>query len=225
MQLAVYKKDGTKTSETVTLNPEIFEIEPNDHAIYMDVRSYMANQRQGTHKVKSREEVRGGGKKPFRQKGTGGARRGTNRSPLMPGGGTIFGPKPHDYVVEVNKKVKRLARKSALAYKIKENGIMVVEDFTPTEVKTKQVAEVLKALKLDDKKTLLLIPKRDEVLYKSGRNIQKLHILEANKAATYHILDSKVLVLQRSALKVLEESFGGAEAAASRSANGEPKAA
>lgn len=208
MELKVLTKEGLESGEKVMLNPEIFEIQPNDHAIYMDVRSFMANQRQGTHKVKSRAEVRGGGRKPMRQKGTGGARRGTQRSPLMPGGGAIFGPKPHDYVVDVNKKVKRLARKSALAYKAKENAIIVVEDFTPTEIKTKQVIEVLKKLGCDKKKTLMIISQKNDVLYKSGRNIEHLHIIEAYKAATYHILDSRVLVMQKSAVKVLEDSFG-----------------
>ncbi len=207
MQVKVLKKDGSESGETVELNPTVFEIEPNDHAIYMDVRSLMANQRQGTHKVKSREEVRGGGKKPYRQKGTGGARRGTQRSPLMPGGGAIFGPRPHDYVLKVNRKMKTLARKSALSYKAKEAAIVVVEDFAPDTIKTKEVAAVLKNLGLDGKKTLMLTAGKNETLYKSGRNIDRLHILEANKAATYDILNSKVLLFQKSAVKMLEETL------------------
>jgi large subunit ribosomal protein L4 len=207
MELKVLTKTGTASGETITLNPEIFEVAPNDHAIYMDVKSYMANQRQGTHKVKTRAEVRGGGKKPYRQKGTGNARRGTQRSPLMPGGGAIFGPKPHDYVIKINKKVKVLARKSALSYKAKENAIVVVEDFTPTEIKTKEFVGVLKSLGLAGKKTLFLTSGKNDVLYKSGRNISRLNILEANKAATYNILDSKVLLLQKSAVKALEENL------------------
>ncbi len=207
MQVKVLKKDGSESGETVELNPTVFEIEPNDHAIYMDVRSLMANQRQGTHKVKSREEVRGGGKKPYRQKGTGGARRGTQRSPLMPGGGAIFGPRPHDYVLKVNRKMKTLARKSALSYKAKESAIVVVEDFAPAAIKTKEVAAVLKNLGLDGKKTLMLTAGKNETLYKSGRNIDRLHILEANKAATYDILNSKVLLFQKSAVKMLEETL------------------
>ncbi|KER10842.1 MAG: 50S ribosomal protein L4 [[Candidatus Thermochlorobacteriaceae] bacterium GBChlB] len=207
MQVKVLKKDGSESGETVELNPTVFEIEPNDHAIYMDVRSLMANQRQGTHKVKSREEVRGGGKKPYRQKGTGGARRGTQRSPLMPGGGAIFGPRPHDYVLKVNRKMKTLARKSALSYKAKESAIVVVEDFAPAAIKTKEVAAVLKNLGLDGKKTLMLTAGKNEMLYKSGRNIDRLHILEANKAATYDILNSKVLLFQKSAVKMLEETL------------------
>ncbi|MBI3579375.1 MAG: 50S ribosomal protein L4, partial [Ignavibacteriales bacterium] len=140
MQLEVYKKDGSKSGEKVTLAPEIFEITPNDHAIYQMVRSIQANQRQGTHKVKGRSEVRGGGKKPFKQKKTGRARAGTTRSPLWVGGGSIFGPHPHDYVVKLPAKVKTLARKSALSYKAKDNSIVVVEDFSLDAPKTKEIA-------------------------------------------------------------------------------------
>jgi large subunit ribosomal protein L4 len=207
MEIKILKSDGSPSGDSVILNPEIFEIEPNDHAIYLDVRSIRANQHQGTHKVKTRAEVRGGGKKPYRQKGTGGARRGTSRSGLMPGGGAIFGPKPHDYVVGINKKMKTLARKSALTYKAKENAIIILEDFTPTQIKTKEVLSVLKSLGLSGKKTLFLTTGKNEVLYKSGRNIPRLNILEANKAATYDILDSKVLLMQRSAVKQLEENL------------------
>lgn len=207
MELKVLKKDGTDSGEMIALNPEIFEIQPSDHAIYLDVRSIRANQHQGTHKVKSRSEVRGGGKKPYRQKGTGGARRGTQRSPLMPGGGAIFGPQPHDYVVGINKKVKTLARKSALAYKAKANAIFVVEDFTPDVIKTKEIASTLKNLGIAGKKTLFLTAGKNDVLYKSGRNIPTLNVLEANKASTYDILDSKVLLLHKSAVKALEENL------------------
>lgn len=207
MELKVLKKDGTDSGEMIALNPEIFEIQPSDHAIYLDVRSIRANQHQGTHKVKSRSEVRGGGKKPYRQKGTGGARRGTQRSPLMPGGGAIFGPQPHDYVVGINKKVKTLARKSALTYKAKANAIVVVEDFTPEVIKTKEIASTLKNLGIAGKKTLFLTAGKNDVLYKSGRNIPTLNILEANKASTYDILDNKVLLLQKSAVKALEETL------------------
>lgn len=207
MELKVLKKDGTDSGETITLNPAIFDIQPNDHAIYMDVRSIRANWHQGTHKVKSRAEVRGGGRKPYRQKGTGNARRGSQRSPLMPGGGAVFGPQPHDYVVGINKKMKNLARRSALTYKAKANAIVVVEDFTPETIKTKEVASTLKALGVADKKTLFLTAGKNEILYKSGRNIPTLNILEANKASTYDILNSKVLLLQKSAVKVLEENL------------------
>ncbi len=207
MQLKVLTKTGAESGEVIELNPAIFEIEPNDHAIYMDVRSIMANQRQGTHKVKSRAEVRGGGRKPYRQKGTGGARRGSQRSPLLIGGGAIFGPRPHDYVVKINKKLKQLARKSALSYKAKAAAIVVVEDFKLEQIKTKEIAAVLKNLGLSDKKTLFLTAGKDETLYKSGRNIPYLAVLEAQKASTYDILNCKTLLLQKSAVKVLEENL------------------
>ncbi|MFN3428032.1 MAG: 50S ribosomal protein L4 [Candidatus Thermochlorobacter sp.] len=207
MQLKVLTKTGAESGEVIELNPAIFEIEPNDHAIYMDVRSIMANQRQGTHKVKSRAEVRGGGKKPYRQKGTGGARRGSQRSPLLTGGGAIFGPRPHDYVIKINKKLKQLARKSALSYKAKAAAIVVVEDFKMEQIKTKEMAAVLKNLGLSDKKTLFLTAGKDEMLYKSGRNIPYLAVLEAQKASTYDILNCKTLLLQKSAVKALEENL------------------
>lgn len=207
MQLEVYKKDGSKSGEKVTLAPEIFEITPNDHAIYQMVRSIQANQRQGTHKVKSRGEVRGGGRKPFKQKKTGRARAGTTRSPLWIGGGSIFGPKPHDYVVKLPAKVKILARKSALSYKAKGNSIVVVEDFSLDAPKTKEIVSVLKALSLQGKKTLFLTPKTDRVLFKSGRNIATLNVKEADKASTFEILNNQVLVIQKSAVDVLQKSF------------------
>jgi len=203
----IYKTDGSKTGEQVTLVPEIFETQPNDHAIYMAVRAYLAAQRQGTHKTKTRGEVRGGGRKPWRQKKTGRARAGSSSSPLWRGGGRIFGPEPRDYDIKLPEKMKKLARKSALSQKARENQILVVEDFSFDQPKTKQMAAVLKALALDGKKTLLLVPKNDGVVVKSGRNIPLLHILEANKASTYDILDCRMLVIQRSAVGVLRNTF------------------
>lgn len=205
MQLEVYKTDGSPTGQKVTLDPTVFEIEPNDHAIYMMVRSTMANQRQGTHKVKSRGEVSGGGRKPFKQKKTGQARAGTTRSPLWVGGGSIFGPKPHDYVVKLTGKMKQLARRSALSYKAKDKAIVVVEDFAVDAPKTKQVSQILKALALNGKKTLLLTKANDPVLYKSGRNIARLVINAADKASTYDIVNNQVLLIQRSAVDVLQQ--------------------
>jgi large subunit ribosomal protein L4 len=205
MELEVYKKDGTKSGEKVTLAPEVFEIKPNDHAIYQAVRSIQANQRQGTHKVKTRSEVRGGGRKPFKQKKTGRARAGSTRSGLWVGGGSIFGPQPHDYVVKLPAKVRALARKSALSYKAKDQAIVVVEDFTLEGPRTKELATVLKALSLAGKKTLLLTGKTDGALYKSGRNIPKLNVREADKASTYDILDTQVLLIQKSAVDVLQK--------------------
>jgi large subunit ribosomal protein L4 len=207
MELEVYKRDGTKTGEKVTLRPDVFEIEPNDHAIYQAVRLYLANQRQGTHKTKTRGEVRGGGKKPWRQKHTGRARSGSTRSPVWIGGGTIFGPQPRAYDFKLPQKVKTLARKSALSYKAKNGEIFVVEDFTFPAPKAKEMLAVLKALSLDEKKTLILVPSTDLNVYKSGRNIPSVNVLEANKASTYDILNNQVLLIQKTALGVLETSI------------------
>jgi large subunit ribosomal protein L4 len=207
MNIEVLKKDGTKTGETVELKSDIFGIEPNDHAIYMAVRSYWANQRQGTHKVKSRNEVRGGGKKPFAQKKTGRARQGTSRSPLMPGGGSIFGPKPHDYVVKLPAKVKRLARKSAWSHKAKDGQIVVVEDFSFAIPKTKEMTSILKSLQIGGKKVLLLTSKTDLSVLKSGQNIPKLNVLEAAKASTYDILNNNVVVILKSGVDVINKTF------------------
>lgn len=207
MQVDIYKTDGSVSGEKINLDPSIFEVKPNDHAIYQVVRSIQANQRQGTHKVKPRNEVRGGGRKPFKQKKTGRARAGSTRSPLWVGGGSIFGPMPHDYVVKLPAKVRKLARKSALSYKAQENGVVVVEDFNFEAPKTKSMAVILKALSLDKKKTLLLTPKAERQLLKSGRNIPTLNVREADKASTFEILKNQVLLIQKSALQVLQNSF------------------
>jgi large subunit ribosomal protein L4 len=207
MQVDVYHIDGTKSGEKIELDPNIFEIEPNDHAIYQAVRSIQANQRQGTHKVKTRSEVSGGGRKPFKQKKTGRARAGTTRSPLWVGGGSIFGPQPHDYVVKLPAKVRKLARKSALSYKAKDGAVRVVEDFEFSEIKTKKMSNVLKALEIDNQKTLLLTKTTNQNLVKSGRNIAKLQVREADKASTFEILKNKVLLIQKSAVDVLQQSL------------------
>ncbi|MCX7797963.1 MAG: 50S ribosomal protein L4 [Melioribacter sp.] len=207
MKLDVYKIDGTKTGEQVELSKEIFEIEPNDHVLYLAVKAYLANQRQGTHKTKERSEVRGGGKKPWRQKGRGSARAGSIRSPLWIGGGTVFGPKPRDYRQKLNKKVNELARKSALSYKAKNNQIIVVEDFDFDKPKTKDFVNILKSLNVNGKKTLLLTNGMLENVYKSGRNVEKVKILEANKASAYELLNNQVLILQKSAVNLLESTF------------------
>ena len=204
MKLEVYKQDGTKSGETIELSKEIFEIEPNDHVLYLAVKAFLANQRQGTHKSKERGEVHGGGKKPWKQKGRGGARAGTSRSPIWVGGGTIFGPKPHSYRQKLNKKVLSLARKSALSYKAKANQIMVVEDFNFDGPKTKEFISLLNALKVRGKRTLLLTNGTLENVYKSGRNVTKINILEANKASAYDLLNNQVLLLQKSAVSLLE---------------------
>ncbi|MFA7360522.1 MAG: 50S ribosomal protein L4 [Candidatus Kapaibacterium sp.] len=203
MELKVLKINGTDSGEKVNLPDEIFGIEPNTHLIYQAVRTYLSNRRQGTHKTKERSEVRGGGKKPYRQKGTGNARRGTNRSPVMVGGGTIFGPKPHRYYLDIPKKAARLARKSALSLKAKENEITIVEDFNFEKPRTKDMLEVIKSLKLDATKTLLLVTERNENLYKSGRNLPKLNVLISDQAATYDLLNNKMILIQKSAVEKL----------------------
>lgn len=207
MKLNVFKQDGTDSGLSVELNDAIFAITPHDQLIYEDVRSYMANQRQGTAKTKPRNEVRGGGKKAFKQKGTGGARRGSLRSPLLKGGGTIFGPEPRDYTVRLTKKMRQLARKSALTYKANEQAIVLVEDFTFDAPKTKDFIKVIENLKLNGRKVLFLTAGTDLNLYLSARNIPKVSILEANKPSTYEILDADVLVMQQSAVSTLESTF------------------
>jgi large subunit ribosomal protein L4 len=207
MELKVIKVDGTESNETVKLPDEIFSIEPNNHLIYQAVRSYLSNKRQGTHKTKERNEVHGGGKKPYRQKGTGNARRGTSRSPLMPGGGTIFGPKPHRYFLTLPKKAAKIARKSALSFKAKENEIMIIEDFNFDAPKTKDMLGIMKALKLDTTKTLFLVPGKKENLYKSGRNLPKLNVMISDKAATYDLLNNKMILMQKSAVEPLCKSL------------------
>ncbi len=207
MELKIYKLDGSESGQTISLPKEVFEIEPNQHLIYQSVRTYLSNQRQGTHKTKGRSEVRGGGKKPFRQKGTGRARQGTSRSPIMVGGGNIFGPIPHTYKLTLPKKSARLARKSALSMKARENEIMIIEDFTFDSPKTKDLYNILKSLKIDDKKTLLLVSEKNDNVYKSGRNLEKVNVLISDKAATYDLLNNKLILLQKSAVDTLCKSL------------------
>jgi large subunit ribosomal protein L4 len=207
MELEVYKKDGTKSGEKVKLSDDIFGIEPNEHAMYRAVRTYLDNQRQGTSKVKTRAEVRGGGKKPFKQKGTGNARQGTSRSPVMIGGGSIFGPKPRDYSSKLPTQLHRLARKSALSAKAREGQIKIVEDFSFETPRTKEMVSVLKALQLERSKTLLLMPRSDGNVVKSGRNIPGLYVKEADKASTYDLVNNITLLLQKSAVEVLQNTF------------------
>jgi large subunit ribosomal protein L4 len=208
MKLDIYNIDGKASGKKIDLPKDIFGIEPNDHAIYLSVKSFLANQRQGTHKAKERGEIRGGGKKPWKQKGRGGARAGTIRSPLWSGGGRIFGPRPRDYRQDLPKKVKRLARKSAFSYKLKDEQVMVIDDFNFEQPKTKEFVEMLEALNVSDKKVLLLTNVKNEAVYKSGRNIPKVKILEAEKASAYDILNNQVLIMQKSAVDVITKSFG-----------------
>lgn len=207
MELEIFRKDGSKSGEKVTLSADIFGIEPNQHVMYRAVRVYLDNQRQGTSDVKTRAEVRGGGRKPFKQKSTGMARQGTSRSPLMTGGGSIFGPEPRDYSSKLPAKLKKLARRSALSHKAKDAQIKIVEDFTFETPKTKEMATILKALELNATKTLLLTPKNDANVVRSGRNIPSLNILEAEKASTYDLLNNKVLLIQKSAVEALQNTF------------------
>lgn len=204
MKLDVYKVDGTKSGDSVELSDDIFGIEPNDHVIYLSVKAYLANQRQGTHKAKERAEVSGGGRKPWRQKGRGAARAGTIRSPLWVGGGTIFGPRPRNYRQKINKKVNTLARKSALSKKAKAEQIVVVEDFNYDTPKTKDFANMLKSLNANGKRTTFLTGDFQQNVYKSGRNIPKVNVLEAGTASAYELLNNQVLVLQKSAVEKIQ---------------------
>lgn len=212
MQVEVLNTKGEKTGRTVELPDDIFGIEPNDHVIYLAVKQYQSAQRQGTHKVKTRAEVQGASRKLHRQKGTGGSRKGNIRNPLYKGGGTIFGPKPHGYVTKLNKKVKDLAKMSALAYKAKENAIVVVEDINMDVPKTKQVYNVMKVLNVADKKTLIVIPEYNDNLYLSTRNVPNIASTLLSDINTYDIINADVLVLTESAAKVFSEEETVAEA-------------
>jgi len=200
MELEVYKINGEKSGEKVELPDSIFNINPNNHAIYLSVKAYLANQRQGTHKTKDRSEVRGGGRKPWRQKGRGTARAGSIRSPLWVGGGTIFGPKPRDYREKVNKKLKVLAKKSVLSLKAQNNQILIVEDFKFDEIKTERFLEILKALKIEDKKVCFVTSEYDKNIYLSARNIEKKIIRESKDLSVYDIANNQILMMQKSAL-------------------------
>ena len=208
MELRVYKIDGSATAKTVTLNDKIFNVEPNDHAIWLDVKQYLANQRQGTHNTLERSTVSGSTRKLKRQKGTGGARAGSIKSPTIRGGATVFGPHPRDYGFKLNKKVKRLARFSAFTYKQQEGKITVVEDFTFNEPKTKEYKAMLKNLKLEGQKTLLLLPENDRNVFLSGRNLQRTNIMRAIDANTYHVLNANSLIICESSLKELDKMLG-----------------
>jgi len=214
MTLDVVTKDGAKAG-TVELPASVFGVEPSEHAMYLAVRAYLAHRRQGTHKTKTRTEVRGGGKKPFKQKGTGGARRGSSRSPLLPGGGTIHGPKPHLYTVDLPVKVKRLARKSALALRAQEQNVVIVEDFTLAGAKTKEISGMMKALSLDGSKVLVLLPGVDRNVVLSARNIPGVTTFPADKISAYDVLSHGKVLIFKSALSTLEQSFGSSEGAAS----------
>ncbi len=200
MDVSVVKYSGENTGRKVALSAEVFGIEPNDHAIYLDVKSILANQRQGTHKSKQRNEISGSSKKLKKQKGTGGARAGSIKNPQFKGGGRIFGPQPRDYSFKLNKKVKDLARKSALTYKAKENAIAVIEDFNFNEAKTKQYVSMLNALSLADKKTLLVLPEVSKNVVLAGRNVQKTKVTTADQINTYDLMNADSVVFVESSI-------------------------
>lgn len=208
MELNVYKLDGTKTNEKVELSDNIVNVVPNEHAIYLDIKAILANVRQGTHKVKNRHEVSGGGKKPFRQKGTGNARQGTIRAPHMPGGGRAFGPKPRDYEQKLPASLKLLARKSALALKAQNNKILVVEDFSFEAPKTRSAAEILKAFSLNDQKVLFITGNYDRNFVLSVRNIPGVQAIKSPDFSTYDLMNANVVVMQKSAVGIVNEVLG-----------------
>ncbi|HPC97409.1 MAG TPA: 50S ribosomal protein L4 [Bacteroidales bacterium] len=207
MELSIYNIEGKKTGRKVTLDDEIFGIEPNDHAIYLDTRQYMANNRQGTAKSKERGEVTGSTRKLKRQKGTGSARFGDIKNPLFRGGGRIFGPKPRDYSFRLNKKVKQLARKSALSYKASENSIIVLEDFNIENPKTKEFRKISDNLQVSDKKSLYVLPEQNKNIYLSSRNLQGVEVVTVSELTTYKILNASTLILAESAVDVLQQNF------------------
>ena len=208
MELSVLKTNGQETGRKVTLNEAIFGIEPNDHVIYLDVKQYLANQRQGNAKSKERSEISGSTRKLGRQKGGGGARHGDINSPLLRGGGRVFGPKPRDYSFKLNKKVKQLARRSALSYKVQENGIIVLEDFSFEAPKTKEMVNIAKNLKVDGKKLLFVLPDANKNVYLSARNLQRAEVVEAAKVNTYKILNADVLVITEKSLETIDGILG-----------------
>ena len=208
MELEVLKITGESTGRKVQLNENIYGIEPNDHCIYLDTKQFLANQRQGTHKAKTRSEISGSTRKLFRQKGTGGARRGDINSPVLRGGGRVFGPQPRDYSFKLNKKVKQLARRSALTYKMQGNEIVILEDFTFDTIKTKQMIDVLNNLKVNGGKNLFVIPETNMNIVLSARNIQRTEVELARNLNTYDILNAKKLFITESSLAVIDEILG-----------------
>ena len=205
MEVSVLNINGQETGRKVALNDAIFGIEPNDHVLYLDVKQFLANQRQGTAKAKERSEVSGSTRKLGRQKGGGGARRGDINSPVLVGGGRVFGPKPRDYRFKLNKKVKVLARKSALSYKMQENAIIVVEDFNFEAPKTKEFVNITKNLKVEGKKTLLVLPEVNKNVYLSARNLKSAVVMTANTINAYKVLNADVLVISEKSLETIDQ--------------------
>ena len=207
MEVSVLNIKGQDTGRKVSLNEAIYAIEPNDHAIYLDVKLLMANQRQGTAKSKERSEISGSTRKLGRQKGGGGARRGDINSPVLVGGGRVFGPKPRDYGFKLNKKVRQLARKSALTYKAQENALIVVENFTFEAPKTKKMLEIINNLKVSGKKTLFVLPGADKVVYLSARNIERVDVMPAAALNTYKVLNADVMIMAEGAVDVINDNL------------------
>jgi large subunit ribosomal protein L4 len=207
MEISVLNKEGKETGRKVTLSDSIFGIEPSDHAIYLDVKQYMANQRQGTSKSKERGEVSGSTRKIKKQKGTGTARAGSIKSPVFRGGGTVFGPRPRNYEFKLNKKVKQLARKSALTYKAAENSILVLEDFNMEAPKTKEIVAIRTNLQIADKKSLFVLPVENNSIYLSSRNLKNISVVTASELNTYQILNAKTIVILEGSVNKIEEAF------------------
>ena len=208
MEVSVLNINGQETGRKVTLNEAIFGIEPNDHVIYLDVKQYMANQRQGNAKSKERSEISGSTRKLGRQKGGGGARHGDINSPLLRGGGRVFGPTPRDYGFKLNKKVKTLARKSALSYKAQENAIVLLDELAMEAPKTKEFIKIAKNLKVDDKKVLFVLPEANKNVYLSARNLQQADVMVASDVNTYKILNADVLVIIEKSLETIDSILG-----------------
>lgn len=204
MELAVYNIQGKETGKKARLNDEIFAIEPNDHAIYLDVKQHLANARQGTHKSKQRNEVHGSTRKLHKQKGTGGSRKGSIKNPLFRGGGRIFGPQPRDYNFKLNKKLKKLARKSALTYKAKEGSITILENFNLEAPKTKEFASILKNFGVESTKALFVIPEKNKNIYISSRNIPTANVIVASELNTYEVMDADKLFILESSLNTID---------------------
>jgi len=207
MEVKVVDITGKETGKVVNLSPSVFGITPNDHAIYLDVKQYLANQRQGTHKSKQRNEISGSTRKLHKQKGTGGSRKGSIKSPVFRGGGRIFGPQPRDYSFKLNKKLKALARMSALSYKAIENNIVVVDDFSFEAPKTKNYLSFVNNLNFANSKTLLVMSEQNKNVYLASRNLPKAKVITASELSTYVLLNSSKLLLTTSAVKIIEESF------------------
>ena len=208
MELSVLNIAGQETGRKIVLDDAIFGIQPNEHAIYLDVKQFLANNRQGTHKSKQRNEISGSTKKLKKQKGTGGARAGSIKNPEFRGGGRIFGPVPRDYSFKLNKKLKQLARKSALTYKAKENAITVVEDFAMEAPKTKEFIAITKNLKLEDKKILLVLPETNPVISLSARNLQNVKVIPASNLNTYDVMNAASIVLAETSIEAVNQMFG-----------------